>query len=259
MEDDLETIANKTERALATRPSQYDTQLKLFGSFDERVLGEFLRLEDEEKPHYLKYKGWDSFFGNQERYSNPVKYMEEEREIIPEMEKHLEDTNNLGLSEFGVSQGTVAVLALTPNIARRRLDMKTKLYESIVAYAKQIALEEGIEPIGVVQNSELRDEIYRRIFPIREMFEWYHNTKSQLAIIVMGAVYNTLEQFIPLLKEAENNPNLSPGDKEVLNKFKNTPPKAVFESFTRDNTASDYMRAGRIYSNPSENSQSAAK
>ena len=257
MANDLVRIVRDTESSLATQPSQYATQLELFVGGDEKVLAEFLRQERDEKPHYRRHKNWEMLVGKPEIYSRPKRYMEEQRQKFPEMEKQIRDMLADGkLLESGVSSDTVAVFGDLPTMAYRMLDMQTRLYESVVAYAKQIGDEREVKPIDVVRSSEGRDEVYRRTFQTRDQFEWYNNTSAQMRITLLGAVYNMLDSLAPTIKEVENIPIVGWLAKRKRNKaLKQLPPKAVAESFLRDEMAYDARMAERIYGRNSGNPQ----
>ncbi|MBI2673653.1 hypothetical protein HYX19_05300 [Candidatus Woesearchaeota archaeon] len=249
MTNSLVKIVRDTESSLATLPPKYSTQLELFTREEEEVLAEFLRQERDEKPHYLRNKDWETLVGEPEAYSRPGKYLKEERKEFPELEKKLKDFLAEGkLLELGVSPETVAVFGDFPTMAYRMLDMKTRLSELVVAYAKQIGDEKGVNPIHVVRSSESRDEIYRRIFQTREQFEWYNNTSVQMGITALGAVYKFIELLEPEIREIEKIPIVGWLAKRKLKKaLKKFPPKAVAESFLRDDIAYDARRAVRIY------------
>lgn len=251
MANDLMRIVAGTESSLASRPSQYFTQLELFINADEKILSEFLIREVNEKPHHLRNKDWSALVGKPEQYSRPKIYLEEQRKKFPESERLLRSVIANGkFLEMGVSPETIAIFGDLPTMGYKMFDMETRLYESIVAYAKQIAEERGIKPIEVTRSSEGRDEIYLRTFKTREQFEWYHNTAAQMAITVLGAVYSTLESIEPKVKEMESIPLIGWILKRKLDKaFKPFPPKAIAESFLRDEINYNARLAERIYGN----------
>lgn len=259
MANDLVKIVKDTESSLAAQPSKYSTQLELFVSEDEKILAEFLRQERDEKPYYPKYKDWEIFVGEPEKYSRPKKYMEEQRKKLPESEKQMRNGLTDNLLEMGVNSETVAIFGDFPTMAYKMLDMKKRLYESVVAYAKQISNEKGIKPIDVVRSSEGRDKIHQRTFQTKDQFEWYNNTFTQMGITALDAIYNVIGSLEPMIKEVEKIPVVSQLVKRKINKalktLKQIPPKAVAESFLRDEMAYDAMRAERIYDNNSETAQ----
>ncbi|MFC1682045.1 hypothetical protein ACFL0X_00320 [Nanoarchaeota archaeon] len=256
MANDLVRIVQGTASSLATQPSQYSTQLELFVGRDEKVLSEFLRKERDEKPHYRRHKDWEMLVGKPERYLRPKKYMEKQIQEFPELEKQLKDMlSEEKLLEMGVSSDTIAVFGDFPAMIYQMLDMQTKLYESVVAHAKQIGDERKVEPIDVVKSSEGRDEVYRRIFQTRDQFEWYHNISAQLGITVLGVVYNRNESFEKIIRDVESLESVDWLTKRKINKAKREmkkaqkklPPKAVAKSFLREEIAYDAKRAERIY------------
>ena len=257
MVNDLVKIVRDTEFSLTSQPSKYATQLELFVGRDEKVLAKFLIQERDEKSHYGRYEDWEMLVGKSENYLRPKKYMEEQRQKFLEVKKQVKDMLADGeLLEMGVSSDTVAVFGDFPAMAYRMLDMETKLYESVVAYAKQIGDERGIKPLNVVKTPEGRDEVYRRIFRTREQFEWYNNTSAQIGITVLGAIYNMMESLEPKIREVENIPIIGWFAKRKINKARKQlqlPPKEVAKSFLTDEIAYDARRAERIYSGNSGN------
>jgi hypothetical protein len=246
---DLVRIIRDTELSLETRPKKYSTQLELFTGRDEKVLAEFLRQERDEKPYYLRYKEWHMLVGQPEKYSSPKKFLEKQRQQMPKAEKELRDAlSDNAFSKLGLSPETISVFGDLPTMLYRMYDMQTKLYESIVAYAKQIGEEEGIKPVDIVKCSEGRDEIYRRTFKTRDQFEWYNNTASHMGITVLGAIYDMMETFLPHIKRTENIPIVGWYVKQKLNKtLKKFPPKAIAELYIKDEIAYDAKKAERIY------------
>jgi hypothetical protein len=244
--NDLTKVLRDTESSLANQPSEYSTQLEFFVGEDERVLAEFLRQEINEKPHYFRNKDWEMLVGKPKEYLRPKESIEEQRQKFPETTKKLREALSRGYFEkLGVSSETIAVLSKNiPDIAFKVLDMHTRFYESIVAYAKQISDERDIKPIDVVGSFEGRDEIYRRTFQTKDQFEGYNNTSLQMMIMGFGAIYKTMEELEP----AQKIPVLGRFLKRTVDKAsKNIPPKTIAESFLRDEIAYNARRANRIY------------
>lgn len=257
MASDLVRIVKDTESSLANKPLKYSTQLELFIGSDEKILAEFFRRERDDKPHYLRHKEWEVLVGKPEKYQNPKKYMKKQRQNFPETEKKIREALAAGtLLEMGVSYDTITLFGDLPAMAYRMLDMETRLYESVVAYAKQISDEKGIKPADAVKSPECRDEIYRRIFSTREQFEWYNNTCAKMGITALGMVYSLLKSLEPKIKEAENTPIVGWFVKRKMDKaLKQLPPKAVVESFLREEIAYDAQMAQRIYGDKPGNRQ----
>lgn len=258
MTNDLAKIVRETELSLVAQPSQYATQLELFVSKDEKILSEFLTQERNEKPHYLRNKDWKMLVGKPEMYSRPKRLLEKERCRFPEVEKQLRDSLAKcdNPSKLGLGPEELAVFGNLPAMAYRLMDMKTRFYESVVAYAKQVGAEKETAPIDATRNPQNRDEIYRRTFRTRNQFEWYNNASAQVAAAAISAVYNLMDAARPTIKQAENVPLIGWLVKMRIKVIlKPLPPKAVAESFFRDEIDYNAKRAERIYGNHSENSK----
>ena len=127
--------------------------------------------------------------------------------------------------------------------------METKVYESVVAYAKQISSEKNIKPVDVVKSQEGRDEIYRRTFGTKEQFEWYNNTKTECNIIALGAMYEMMDAMAPEIEEAKRVPIVGWLFKRKMDKvLKQLPPKMITKSFVKDDINYNRNHTERIYS-----------
>lgn len=251
MANDLVRILKETEKSLSDQPKQYLTHLEMFMGQDERILAEFLTGEKNEKSHYRRHEKWSALIGQPQKYSHPKKYMKKLRDEFPKVEAQMREVAlNDKLIDMGVSQEVMSVWGDVPNMLYRFMDMQTMMYESIVAYAKQIGDEQGKKPVDIVSKPENRDEIYRRIFKTREQFEWYNNTAAQLTVTVLGAYYKMMEVFRPKLKEIERIPFLGwLLTRKIHKSMDRIPPKPISESFLRDEIAYDRRQAERIYGN----------
>ena len=249
MVTDLITVVRETEASLESRADQYYTQLELFSNRDEKVLSEFLKHERDDRPHYHRNKSWKLLVGKPKRYSRPKKYMKNQREQLPKVQKQIQDLLFDGkLFEMGVDHQTLSTFGGLPNMAYKMLNMETKLYESIVTYAKQLGQEKAIDPLKLVKNLENREEIYRRTFKTREQFEWYHRTTAEMGITTFATIYRIMEGLEPKIKQIETIPLFGwMGKKYIESKFRPIPPKVVAESFLKDEISYQKARALKIY------------
>ena len=259
MAKDLVKIVQDTEISLSSSPSQYTTQLELFTSADEKILSEFLIQIRSAKPHYLRFKDWEALVGNTKSYTKPKKDIEDKRKEFLKLEQVCRSMDYNTFLECGVSMESIRVFGDFPTMLYRVLEMRTKLYESIIAYAKYIGSEKDMDPINVVRSPELRDDIYKMIFPARENFEWYNNTSIQIAHIMTKAVYEMCEKVEDEIKEVdETHPLISRcacwfAKRKVLKAIEQLPPKQVTESFLREEFNYQRMMTDRIYGHALDN------
>lgn len=246
MEDGLERLMEETQIALSTRPVEYYKPLEDFDSIDIGILGEFLRLENEGRQHLSKYEQWEELSVSPMMYSDPAKYIQDQRKLVQEDTQKVIGLGNIDLTKLGISRGTTAMMAKMPDIGERLIEMESDIYESVVAYAKQIASEEGIDPIDTIANPELRIEIYKRIYQKRELFEWYHETKSFMEALVFIGTSQMIEKMLPDLIQYEDQHGPTQ-NKDLINQLKNLPPRNIIEEYIQDEFQSNSMKAQMVY------------
>lgn len=259
MANDLTEIVSDTESSLAAQPPQYSNQLESFSGRDERILANFLREERDSSPHYTEYKDYALLVGIPKKFTRPKKFMVKKKQAIPKLERKLQDILVMDtdiISEIGITPKTIDVIRNLPDMFGKMVSMETRLYESVVAYAKQIGKEKSISPIDVVRSSDNREEIYRRAFKTRSQFELYNTTSVQTDIALLGITYNMLESVGKYIGEIENIPVIGKLFKIAKNRLlKHLPSTTIADSFFRKEIDYNLKKAEKIYGNISGTSK----
>lgn len=247
MAKDLKRILKETEEALSTRPQECYTQLEQFTRRNNKVLDVFLEEDDKSNTNYSKYR-FKKPPGALKTREQLLKMKQMSQQEWHDFRHHVSHAENL---EGNVSTETIdAFGGSLSSVCMKMTDMTSNWYESIVAYAKQIAAERNTTPVKVVSREDLRDEIYQRIFPKREYFEFYKGVELELVMTMWGSILTIANKISEKLQKSSIPLVLLPLAKRKAKKVQQiVPQRQVIESFYLDQKNYIRQRADRIYNN----------
>lgn len=247
MTNDLVTIIRSTERSLSKIPEEH-TQLELFTSDDERVLSNFLIQENRSRTYLLRYKEWRLLNVKPESYRRPLQDIENTIRKYPQFEAGIRALTDFDL----INHDELQFFGDLPKMFWRLIELRAHMYELTVAYAKQIAAEKDMSPHAVVGDEGLRDEIYRRIIPTREQFEWYHDSRLQMKKVVISVIHRVKEKSWDEIEGIlDELPEFMRSIISIYAGYKfrklKIPSEHVINSYFRDEINYNKMRAERVY------------
>ena len=249
MEDQLEKIIQETEAILSKTPAEHNKKLDNFTPYDEALLVEFLAHERNDKEYLDKYQSWEIITGTQKKYTHPRAYKQEEKEDFKDTEKQLKKYLNPKVASiFGVEEEKFEALKKMPAVFNKMLDLETKIWESCVAYAKQIASENGISALEVMQNQDARDMIFRKMFENKQDFKEYNNPLNQAMFMCSEEAYNLIDELAPRIDALKKIPIIGKAIQKKINQvLSKLPPKETALEFIKDDTEYNIKRAEQIY------------
>ncbi|NTV23491.1 MAG: hypothetical protein HGA85_03895, partial [Nanoarchaeota archaeon] len=140
---------------------------------------------------------------NSESANKPIKSLAANTDKLFEFQRIISDETYLDvLTKADVNPEMVQLFVQEPeDLINIYAAMRDKVAEQIVAYAHQIGNELGQDPARVVLSKVNREDIYRRIFPTRDHFEFYATLEASYSTLA----FNTLSLLTHELLEHDSN------------------------------------------------------
>ena len=167
-----------------------------------------------------------------------------------------EQAKELGFDSIADIPGmpeTVKKAVTLPHLWVDAMNVQENVYELILTYSKQVAVETGKTPHEIVASSEGRGEITKRFFPTRSDYEMYNRAQQEIGYIIINDLQDMVGESLPILKGLAKLPVVGALMSKGLGSLTGLPSREAWDEYHTLQNEHTAKRADELYgSGPAE-------